>query len=70
MRAIIIEEERFVEICKLLQAECLHLPKNAYLREHTGLSEEQIKFAADEMFRKFNYHFVRWAQSHGANCTN
>lgn len=68
MRAIIIEEERFAEITMLLKAECTNIKENSYLGQQTGLTKEQREFAANEMFRCFNYHFVRWAQSHGASC--
>lgn len=68
MKAIIIEEERFAEITEILELACLKLPENGYLRQQSGLTEEQVKFAASEMFRTFNFHFVRWAQSHGASC--
>jgi len=68
MKVILIEEARFAEVMTLIRSECLAMPDNCYLRQHTGLTEQQVKFAADEMFRKFNFHFVRWAQSHGASC--
>ena len=68
MRAIIIEEERFAEITDLLRAKATELHQNSYLCKHTNLTPEQMKFAADEMFRTINFTFVRWAQSHGASC--
>jgi len=68
MKVILIEEERFAEVAALIRLECLKTVENGYLKQHTGLTESQIKFAADEMFRAFNFHFVRWAQSHGASC--
>lgn len=68
MRAIIIEEERFVEVLQLMRAEATTLHENAYLLQKCGLTPERAKFAADEMFRTINLHFVRWAQSHGASC--
>jgi hypothetical protein len=68
MKVILIEEDRFAEVMDILRLECLNLPQNGYLRQQTGMTESQVKFAADEMFRRFNFHFVRWAQSHGASC--
>lgn len=68
MKVILIEEERFAEVMQLLRAECLAMRDNGYLQQQTSLTPQQIQFAADEMFRCFNYHFVRWAQSHGASC--
>lgn len=68
MRAIIIEEERFAEIVSLMKAEATNLKDNAYLCQQTGLTPAQMQFAADEIFRSINFHFVRWAQSHGASC--
>lgn len=68
MRAIIIEEERFAEIAALMRHEANRLGDNAYLCKHTGLTPEQMKFAADEISRTLHFHFVRWAQSHGASC--
>lgn len=70
MRVIIIEEERFAEIVNLMRAQATTLHENAYLLQQCGLTAEQAKFAADEMFRIMNFHFVRWAQSHGASCVS
>lgn len=68
MRAIIIEEDRFAEIAALMRHEATTLRDNAYLCERTGLTREQMQFAADEIWRTIHFHFVRWAQSHGADC--
>lgn len=68
MRAILIEEERFAEITDLMRLRAMETLENGYLKERTGLTKEQIKFAAEEMFRCVNFEFVRWAQSHGASC--
>ena len=60
MKAIIIEEERFKEICTLLDYEA----KQLISRE-----TDMVKQAAiDAAHRSFHYHFVSWAQSHGASC--
>ena len=60
MRAIIIEEDRFFEIRKLMEYECERLIGDP----HSADFENGVKAAA----RTINYHFVRWAQSHGAPC--
>lgn len=68
MKVILIEEERFAEITDLMRAKATQLLENGYLKENTGLTDQQIKFAADEMYRGIHFEFVRWAQSHGASC--
>jgi hypothetical protein len=70
MRAIIIEEERFAEVRDLMEKAASELHANAYLLQKCGLTPEQAKFAADELFRSINFVFVRWAQSHGASCVH
>lgn len=63
MKVILIEEERFAEILQIMEMA-------AKSTSHTiaALSEQQMKFASDAIFRSINYEFVRWAQSHGASC--
>jgi len=69
MRAIIIEEDRFVEVRDLMEKAATQLHTNSFLRvQCPKLTEAEIKAAANEMFRAINYEFVRWAQSHGASC--
>ena len=68
MRAIIIEEERFAEVCELMRKRTTDITNNAYLLERCGLTKEQAQFAVDELHRAMHYEFVRWAQSHGASC--
>lgn len=68
MKAIIIEEERFAEIVKIMRQEATNLHQNSYLLKQCGLTEDQAKFAAAEIHRTIHFHFVRWAQSHGASC--
>lgn len=68
MRAIIIEEDRFAEICELMKKAATEVREDGYLLQQCKLTPEQAKFAADEIHRKIHYHFVRWAQSHGASC--
>jgi predicted mannosyl-3-phosphoglycerate phosphatase (HAD superfamily) len=65
MKAIIIEEHCFDSLLDSIKLATLKTVENSYLKEHTGLTEEQIKWAADEMYRSFHFHFVRWAQDQG-----
>jgi hypothetical protein len=55
-------------VTKAMRSAATELHLNAYLRQQCGLTEEQMQFAANEMFRSINFTFVRWAQSHGASC--
>lgn len=71
MRAIIIEEDRFAELIDLLSLECtkrVHDYSVIQAARKAGVSEDDLVFLKDEMFRTFNLHLVRWAQSHGARC--
>lgn len=68
MRAIIIEEDRFAEICDLMRTRAMEVCKSGYLQQQTNLTVDQLKMAADEMSRAVHFEFVRWAQSHGASC--
>lgn len=66
MKAIIIEEERFTEICNLMKA-------RAETAKYPGvrpdfLDERQWQIALKAAHRAINFEFVRWAQSHGASC--
>ena len=60
MRAIIIEEERFTEIREIMRFECEKIKNMNPGSEWRG--------AVQEVERTINFHFVRWAQSHGASC--
>ncbi len=68
MKAIIIEEDRFAEVCDAMKAAAIAQSENAYLCQHTNLTRQQVKYAADEIHRGIHMVFVRWAQSHGASC--
>lgn len=67
MKAIIIEEDRFVEIRELLELEAMKL-KESFAFQSTGASKQVWEAAVTEVYRSMNYHFVTWAQSHGASC--
>lgn len=68
MRAIIIEEERFAEICTLMRAEAARLATDSNTPARLGWDMNIWKAACDEIQHNMHYHFVRWAQSHGASC--
>lgn len=58
MKAIIIEEERFKEIRTIMKSSCEEMVKEK--PQHEGIIMDA--------YRRMNYDFVRWAQSHGASC--
>jgi hypothetical protein len=64
MRAIIIEEERFDEICELMRSRVLESKSKPPLDITPAVWEK----ALEEAHRTINYEFVKWAQSHGARC--
>jgi hypothetical protein len=68
MRAIIIEEDRFVEILDLMKLEAMTLSEHSNTAERMGWDKSIWKAAVDEVHRSMHFHFVRWAQSHGAKC--
>lgn len=69
MRAIIIEEERFTEICDLMKAEADSLANHSNTAERLNFDKGMWKSAVNEVHRSMHFYFVRWAQSHGASCT-
>lgn len=68
MRAIIIEEERFTEVLDLLRLKALQL-KDSNTPERIQCPQNAWNAAVEEVARTLHYHFVRWAQKHGASCT-
>ena len=68
MKAIIIEEERFTEVCDLMQHEAHKLGDHSNTAERLGYDKDMWKTAVNEVHRSMHLHFVRWAQSHGASC--
>lgn len=68
MKAIIIEEDRFGEITALLRAEAVQLGNDSSTPERLGWDRSVWRAAVDEAHRSMHFHFVRWAQSHGASC--
>jgi len=68
MKAIIIEEERFVEITELMKLKALQLKTKSNTPGREGIPQHVWDAAIDEVHRNMNYHFVSWAQSQGASC--
>lgn len=68
MKAIIIEEERFGELCELLKLKAESVGNDSSTPERCGWERQMWRAAVDEAHRTLHYHFVRWAQSHGASC--
>jgi len=60
MKAILIEEDRFKEICEKLKCEADRLIAKE--------PDMKIKQGISAAHRSFHFHLVSWAQSHGANC--
>jgi hypothetical protein len=70
MKAIIIEEDRFRDIREILEYEALKLI-NSFNPEHPdfkGVDKLLWDRTVKSIHRSMNYHFVKWAQSHGASC--
>ena len=67
MKAIIIEEDRFAEIRDKMEFEALKL-KESNTPTRLNIDQGAWESAIMEVQRNMNYHFVRWAQSHGAPC--
>lgn len=71
MRAIIIEDDRFVEVLDLMKADAKRIASNsllAYDLKEAKLSAEQVEQMAESISKSMTLTFVRWAQSHGARC--
>lgn len=68
MRAIIIEEERFAEICELMSFEAEKIANRMTDAERLNCPSDAWRAAVADIHRSMHYNFVRWAQSHGASC--
>ena len=70
MKAIIIEEARFVDLTNALELHKLQADMNANwdARCPEGVPVEVWKGMVDSIHRSFHFVVVRWAQSHGASC--
>ena len=68
MRAIIIEEDRFAEVCELMKHRATEISIDAGLAGRLGCDIRVLRAATSEIQRMMHCEFVRWAQSHGASC--
>lgn len=69
MRAIIIEEDRFADLTTAMELERSELGGSIdNTAERMGWDKSLWRAALDEAHRRYHFHFVRWAQSHGASC--
>lgn len=68
MKAIIIEETRFKEICDLMESKAKDLKNTSPSPERLRISKETFGIIANEVHGAIHYEFVTWAQSHGASC--
>lgn len=68
MRAILIEDERFAEVCDVMRRTITEEQTKNFLIVQYGLTPEQAKTVTDDLARRVQYQFVRWANSHGATC--
>jgi hypothetical protein len=69
MKAIIIEEDRFTDLTTALSLEKAEMGgPTDNTAERMGWDKVLWRAALDEAHRRYHFHFVRWAQSHGASC--
>jgi hypothetical protein len=70
MKAIIIEEDRFVDFVEQLRARKLSLSHETtnFLREPEGISQSHWEGLIQDIHHDFHCLFVRWAQKEGASC--
>lgn len=68
MRAILIEEDRFLDAMQSFALEKENLKQRAHLAKHLDINPSVWNAAVEEVHRSMHYHFVKWAQSHGASC--
>jgi hypothetical protein len=68
VKIIQIEDDRFAEVAELMRLEAESNATSQYLQQVTGLDEKKLAAVIDHVHRTMHFHFVRWAQSHGASC--
>ena len=68
MKVILIEEDRFVDLINTLKLERAD-SRVDNTAERMGWDKSLWHAALDEAHRRYHFHFVQWAQSHGASCT-
>jgi hypothetical protein len=64
VKAIIIEEGRFGEVCDLMRSQM----EAAQIMVHKSAATPDEKNLINAQIRAINSEFIRWAQSHGASC--
>lgn len=67
MKVILIEEDRFADLTSTLELERLK-SETDNTPERLGWDKSLWRAALDEAHRRYHYHYVKWAQSHGASC--
>lgn len=69
MKAIIIEEDRFVELVEQLQARKLTLSheRTNFLNKPEGISQQYWEGLIQDIHHDFYCTFVRWAQKEGVS---
>lgn len=67
MKAIIVEEKEFAEICELMRYKVEELA-NKHVPE--GIERSIWLRACGEAHRSMHFHFVKWAQGQGASCVS
>lgn len=71
MKAIIIEEQRFVDLLDELRAakeSLAHTGQASFLRKPENVSQGQWEQVVQDVHSRFHFIFVRWAQREGASC--
>jgi hypothetical protein len=67
VRAIIIEEDRFLDLTESLRLAALD-KRSDNTAQRLGWDMKIWHEALDQARREMHFEFVRWAQSHGASC--
>jgi hypothetical protein len=70
MKAIIIEETKFVDLIEELRAKKTSLAHEGtnYLRKPDHISQTYWEGILQDIHQEFHFLFVRWAQREGASC--
>ena len=71
MKAIIIEEHRFVELIETLRLQKSDLTfrgTNFLAQKPEGMDQQKWEGVIQDVHHAFHCTFVRWAQAEGASC--
>jgi hypothetical protein len=70
VKAIIIEEDRFVDLVEQLRSRKMELSHSNtnFLNKPEGISKQQWEGLIQDIHHDFHCIFVRWAQREGASC--